>query len=307
MDFGKLPSIDHVDFRFPPDPEANVRVLKAAPGRSDTLRLFIGCTGWSMKEWVGFVYPKDAKPKDYLRCYARQFNTLEHNTTHYRIPDADTVRRWYAESESDFRFCPKIPQTISHSRDLGMGGAQIDQFCNAIQLLEEKLGACFLQLPPYFGPDRLGQLDAFLRRFPRSIPLAVEVRHEAWFDNPENTARLFDLLETRGAGAVITDVAGRRDVLHMRLSTHFTMVRFVGNDLHPTDYSRLEDWAQRLRHWQSLGLAEAYFFTHEPGNVLAPTAVAYLYSNLQDATAIVTRGPHIGGDNADAGGQMSLF
>ncbi|HRF39610.1 MAG TPA: DUF72 domain-containing protein, partial [Saprospiraceae bacterium] len=113
-------------------------------------------------------------------------------------------------------------------------GTQIAQFCDAIELLQEKLGACFLQLPPYFGPDRLGQLDAFLQQFPRSIPLAVELRHEDWFNQEDNRQRLFDLLERRHTGAVITDVAGRRDVLHGRVTTYFAMVRFVGNDLHPT-------------------------------------------------------------------------
>ncbi len=293
MDFGKLPSIDHVDFRLPADPEANARLLSATPGRSNTLNLYLGCTGWGMKEWVGTIYPNDAKPKDYLRYYAAQFNTIEHNTTHYRIPDIATVQKWYAESTPDFRFCPKIPQTISHSRDLGLGGGQISLFCDVIQLLGEKLGACFLQLPPYFGPDRLGQLDAFLHQFPRSIPLAVELRHEAWFNNPAHGSRLFDLLESRGAGAVITDVAGRRDVLHMRITAPFAMVRFVGNNLHPTDYNRLEEWAQRLSYWQSLGLAEAYFFTHEPDNLHAPEAAAFLASKVQGIDGILTRGPVI--------------
>lgn len=307
MDFGKLPSIDHVDFRLPEDPADNVRILGAAPGRGETLQLFIGCTGWGMKEWVGTVYPQGAKTKDYLRHYAAQFNTIELNTTHYRIPDADTVRKWHGESAPDFRFCPKIPQTISHSRDLGAGAGQIAQFCDAIQLLEEKLGACFLQLPPYFGPDRQGQLDAFLRQFPKSIPLAVELRHEAWFRDADQGARLFDLLEKRGAGVVITDVAGRRDVLHMRLTSHFTMVRFVGNNLHPSDFSRLAEWAQRLQYWRGLGLAEAFFFTHEPDNLRAPEAADYLCNLVKNSPGIHTRGPDMRRHGENPGGQLELF
>lgn len=307
MDFGKLPSIDRVDFRLPPEPEDNRRVLAAAPERSDTLQLYVGCTGWGMKEWAGTVYPPNAKPKDYLHYYAEQFNTIELNTTHYRIPDADMVRKWYAGSAPDFRFCPKIPQTISHRSGLGMHDGQLVQFCESIQLLEEKLGPCFLQLPPYFGPDRIGQLDAFLLRFPRHIPLAVELRHEGWFSRPETARRLFDLLEARQTGAVITDVAGRRDVLHLRLSTHFTMLRFVGNNLHPTDYTRLREWAQKLREWQTMGLSEAYVFTHEPDNLQAPQAAQFLCSLLENDPGIRTRTPDPARYAENIGGQLSFF
>lgn len=307
MEFGKIPSIDLVDFTLPPDPADNAPLIAAAPGRSQTLSFYTGCTGWGMKEWVGTVYPHSARTKDYLCHYAEQFNTIELNTTHYRIPDADMVQRWHDESTPDFRFCPKMPQTISHSRDLGLGGGQIAQFCHAIELLEEKLGACFLQLPPHFGPNKLGQLDAFLRQFPRHIPLAVELRHEGWFNDPEHARRLFDLLESCQTGAVITDVAGRRDVLHMRLSTHFAMVRFVGNNLHPTDYSRLEDWAQRLLQWQGMGLAEAYFFTHEPDNLRAPEAADFLCKLLKDTPGIHTRGPDLTRHAEGQGGQLALF
>lgn len=307
MDFGKLSSIDHVRFALPADPPDNRRVLAALHSDpAEPLTVYVGCTGWGMKEWVGHVYPPKTQPKDYLKYYARQFNTIEHNTTHYRIPDATTVQKWYADAASDFRFCPKIPQTISHSRDLGLSGAQIAQFCNAMELLQEKLGACFLQLPPYFGPDRLGQLDAFLQQFPRSIPLAVELRHEDWFKQEDNRRRLFDVLERRHTGAVITDVAGRRDVLHMHVTAYFAMVRFVGNNLHPTDYERLQEWAARILYWQSLGLKEIWFFTHEPDNLRAPEAAAFLVSLLQGKPGIRIRGPQSGGQQQEEG-QLSLF
>ncbi len=307
MEFGKVINLDDVDFRLPPEPEENSKFLAANLGRSEQLNLYIGCTGWGMKEWVGSVYPADARPTDFLKYYARQFNTIEHNTTHYRIPNEATVRKWYEESTPDFKFCPKIPQTISHSRHLGLERQQIDLFCHAIAGLEEKLGACFLQLPPYFGPERLGQLSTFLSRFPREIPLAVEVRHEAWFDSNENAERLFELLESHGTGAVITDVAGRRDVLHLRLTAPFSMVRFVGNDLHPSDFERMEEWSALLRHWHNQGLAEVYFFTHEPDNLAAPQAAAWLSQQFADCPGIITRGPILEDGKNPEGGQLSLF
>jgi len=102
-------------------------------------------------------------------------------------------------------------------------------------------------------------------------------------------------------------VAGRRDVLHGRVTSYFAMVRFVGNDLHPTDFTRLEDWAERILHWQSMGLKEIWFFTHEPDNLRAPEAAAFLVSLLQDKKGIRIRGPKLNGLPEEQEGQLSLF
>ncbi len=309
MDFGKLPSVDDVDFRLPPEPEANARVLAPYASKAANMRLYTGCTGWGMKQWVGSVYPAGARPKDFLRHYAAQFNTVEHNTTHYRIPDADTVRKWYEESSPDFRFCPKIPQSISHSRHLGLGEGQMMQFVEVIQGLQQKLGVCFLQLPPYFGPDRMPLLEQFLAQYATALPLAVELRHPDWFASASHGERLFELLARYHTGAVITDVAGRRDVLHGRITAPFTLVRFVGNDLLPSDFERLRDWAQRLALWQSLGLLEAYFFVHEPDNLRAPQAAAWFCEQVKTLPGIQTRGPviPIAGQGSSQEGQLRLF
>ena len=305
MKFGKLPDIADVNFSLPSEPTANHSVLEKLPPTDEKTRVYIGCTGWSMKEWVGKVYPTGTKAADYLYHYSRQFNTIEFNTTHYRIPNEATVQKWYAESAADFRFCPKVLQLISHSRDLGYGSGKITEFCHAIAGLEEKLGCSFMQLPPYFGVDKLPVLAQFLEKWPREIPLAIELRHESWFEQSAAFEKLADLLENRQIPLVITDVAGRRDVLHLRLTAATTMVRFVGNGLHDTDYERIDEWVVQLRKWWNKGLSEIYFFPHEPDNILAPEMTAYLYEQLKDFAEIQIRGPKF--LNADTGVQMNLF
>ncbi len=305
MKFGKLADISQVDFTLPPSPSENETVLAKAPPREGKGRVYIGCTGWSMPDWVGKVYPKGTKSKDYLREYAKQFNTIEFNTTHYRIPSPANIDKWRTASTEDFRFCPKIPQTISHSRNLGLGDEQIMLFCNTIQGLEEKLGCCFMQLPPYFGFDRLDLLDRFLKGFPNHIPLAVEFRHESWFDDPAHSQHLWSILHKHQTATVITDVAGRRDVLHLRLTTPTAMVRFVGNALHDSDYQRIDAWVGQLNQWFQQGLHEVYFFTHEPDNILAPELAEYMANKCAENPALEVRGPHFF-DN-DVGQQMSLF
>lgn len=305
MKFGKLANIEQVDFSLPADPTGTSRVLVEHSQDGNPLDFFVGCTGWSMKEWVGHIYPKGAKAKEYLRYYAEQFNTIELNTTHYRIPSLEMIEKWKTESTPDFKFCPKVPQIISHSRNLGIGQDGIINFCEAIQKLEEKLGCCFMQLPPYFGLDRLALLEQFFQQWPNHIPLAIEVRHESWFETTKAQETLFEVLEKYRISTVITDVAGRRDVLHMRLTTPIAMVRFVGNDLHTTDYSRINDWVSRLLEWQKLGLKEVYYFTHEPDNLKAPELAQYLVEQVKEQPNINIRGPKI--PYEAQGQQMELF
>ncbi len=307
MKFGKLPDISNIDFQLPKDAEQTKSILsvnKQDKRLDHTTQFFVGATGWSMKEWVGKIYPKGAKSKDFLLHYGKQFNTIELNTTHYRIPTTETIKKWKAGVPKDFRFCPKIPQSISHSRDLGLNSGQIALFCEVIQGLGKQLGCCFMQLPPYFGFNRLDILKHFFEIFPSHIPLAVEIRHEEWFSNPQYFTSFFQILDDFRISSVITDVAGRRDVLHQRLTTPTAMIRFVGNDLHPTDFSRIDDWVNRLYDWSQAGLEKVYFFTHEPDNILAPELARYLVKKLKEKGFENVRGPKI---LAEENPQMSLF
>ena len=269
-----------------------------------------------MKEWVGTIYPKNAKPKDFLAHYARQFNTIELNSTHYGIPNELTIRKWHGQVSEDFRFCPKVLQRISHSRELSPDGPvnQIKQFCEAMMGFKVKLGPCFIQLPPYFSVDRLPVLAEFIQRWNdysympqigQPIPLAVEVRHESWFEDPEHLESLAQVLEFHHISTVITDVAGRRDVCHARLTTNDAVIRFVGNGLHRTDYTRIDAWAERLNRWFNIGLKNAYFFTHEPDNILAPELAVYLAQKATAINGVKTRGPKLLEEPRDS--QMSLF
>lgn len=268
MEFGKLPNVDSVHFQLP-------EVSSVLPPFEGDPKLYVGATGYNMKEWIGSWYPAGTKSNGHLTAYGRQFNTIEHNTTHYRIPDTATIQRWVTETPADFRFCPKIPQVISHARDLGVLSTELRIFCDRMTGLAPRLGVCFLQLPPYFEPAHLPVLRRFLEIWPEHLPLAVEVRSASFFTEGPERDQYLALLRSHRVGAVVTDVAGRRDVCHGQLTAPFLLVRFVGNALHPSDYSRLEDWALQLKRWVQAGAGAIYFFTHEPDNLLAPELAAY--------------------------------
>jgi uncharacterized protein YecE (DUF72 family) len=306
MKFGKVSDPDQISFRLPSSPLSTNRLLSNLSIHKKETFFHIGCTGWSMKEWIGKIYPAGTQSKQYLYHYSRQFNTIELNTTHYRIPTPATIKEWYQQTPEDFRFCPKIPQSISHSSNFAAGSGKLQHFCEAVQGLEKKLGPCFIQLPPYFHAGRKEDLNRFLDRWPGNMALAVEFRHPSWFEKEESFEPMAQVLEERKVGTVITDVAGRRDVLHQRLTTPIAFIRFVGNGLHPTDYTRIDEWIEQLVSWMEAGLQEVYFFPHEPDNILAPELSVYLAKQLEKKQANIRfRTPRLL-DPKD-GKQMELF
>jgi uncharacterized protein YecE (DUF72 family) len=290
MDFGKLQDISRVDFTLPPNHPGTLPLLQQS-GSYIKPRVYIGLPVWVNKAWVGDIYPGSMRDRDSLLWYAKQFNTIELNSTHYHIPSPDTIDRWRQTVPQGFKFCPKFPQLISHEAALRSTQDITAAFCSAIAGLEDKLGDSFLQLPPTFSPHQLPDLEVFIKFIPESIPITVELRHPGWFVDNVASLELFEVLEKYRVGTVLTDVAGRRDVLHMRLTTPSAMIRFVGNGLHPTDYSRIDAWVERLKEWFDNGLQQLYFFVHEPENTTSPELATYLIQQLNKACGFDLKPP----------------
>ena len=296
MDFGRLSDLRYVDFRLPPDHPETARVLARARATQPTsTRLHVGCPIWTNKEWLGTYFPIGIKEIDYLRYYAQQFNSIELNTTHYRIPDAATVRRWREAVGPDFgfKFCPKLPRSISHERELFQADDLVVSITRAFEALGDNLGWAFLQLPPQFGPEHLPRLERFLVDFPEAVPLAVELRHPRWFADRVLAEAVFATFEALNKTLVITDVAGRRDVLPMRLTTPVAFIRFNGHGLHSTDYQRTDAWSERLAAWVAQGVHDIYFFIHQKDVRHAPVLATYLLEQVRGLTGITVVPPRI--------------
>jgi uncharacterized protein YecE (DUF72 family) len=304
MKFGKLDRVDAVDFRLPEDHVQTGAVLGRIGSGTQAPRIYLGATGWSNPEWVGRWYPPKTKSTDYLLHYSRQFGTIEFNTTHYRIPDPALVARWYAMAAKGFQFCPKVPQQISHYARL-KAEAATTAFCSAIAGLGEKLGPTFLQLPDTHHPGDAASVMAFARAWPQELPLHWEFRHPDWYSGHRLAEATFELLAELGQGHVVTDVAGRRDVLHMRLTCPTLVLRFVGNHLHPSDYQRTNDWAARLREWTTQGLQAAYIFIHQPEMEEVPEFTQHWLQRIQAELGITALAPTLWSPPPPA--QQSLF
>ena len=286
MDFGKVKQdLNKVNFALPPDYPGNPAVLEKYKSQQPP-QVYIGCPIWGVKEWLGTYYPAAAREKDFLHYYTRQFNTIELNTTHYRIPDAETVLKWKENAVPGFTFCPKFPQVISHDKRLKNALPETHAFCQSLALLKENLGVSFLQLPPYFSPAELPALEDFFKSLPPDFQLAVEFRNEEFFNMKSVFNKTFELLEKYSVSPVMTDVAGRRDVLHQRFTTDTVLIRWVGDILHPTDYQRLDAWTEKLADWLQQGLKQIYFFVHQVENITSADLIAYLIPRLNERTGL---------------------
>ncbi|WPP49525.1 DUF72 domain-containing protein [Catalinimonas niigatensis] len=303
MEFGKLEDISAVDFRLPQDANRNPEVLRKSPSQK-VAQIYIGLARWGDRKLVGNIYPKGTTSKDYLYHYTQQFNTIEMNTTHYRIPTLDMVGQWKEKASAGFKFCPKIPQVISHSHDFGESIHATQQFLEALRAFDEFLGLPFMQLPPTFAPRTDGRsLFDYLSHWPKDIPLAIEFRHSHWFEDVKIRERAFDLLEEYQLSTVITDTAGRRDVVHMQITNTRVMVRFVGNYLHSSDYKRIDEWIIRIGQWLEQGLQELYFIVHQPEDLLAADLAIYLVDQMNEKLQLALTPPR----SMKEGIQKSLF
>lgn len=291
MDFGKLPSssLNKVNFSFPPEPEANKFVLKGQPATSP--KIYIGCPRWGVKEWLGKLYPKGTKDSHFLDEYIKQFNCIELNSTFYNLYDEGTIKKWAEKAAGhDFLFCPKVYQGISHEGVLTDKVPLMHAFEKSIAAFGAHLGPAFLQLNDGSGPQRKKELQYFLHSLPTDLKLFVELRHPNWFDEKE-MEWLVDVLKSINKGLVITDTAGRRDVCHMRLSIPKAFVRFVSNNLHPTDYKRVDAWVKRIAHWLESGLEELYFFIHMHEEKHSPELSGYLIDTLNERCGLSLKKP----------------
>jgi len=294
MEFGKVDreTLETIDFTLPADGAFTKAYLTGT--RVPDPGIYVGGAKWGRKEWVGLIYPDKTRDTDFLEHYTRHFNGIELNATYYQIYSEAMLRKW-GEKAGDraFKFCPKISKFISHSSDLGSHKAQLltDQFLKGIMGFGTKLGPVFLQLSENYSPRKKDQLLDYLKKLPTDLRFFLEVRHPEWFGDPETRNWLFMHLRELSIGAVVTDTAGRRDCLHMEIVTPEIFIRFVGNGLHPTDYQRVDAWAERINQWLDKGLKEVHFYTHQPNELYTPEMTAYVVEQFNKTCGLSLRPP----------------
>lgn len=280
MEFGRVSAeeLELAEFSLPADHPANSSVFTSE--RKPKPKIFVGCAKWGRKDWVGTVYPPKTKESEFLSHYAANFNSIELNATFYKIPSRAQTQAWSKKVGSDFLFCPKFSQSITHIRRLKNAREATERFLDGVSGFGPNLGPLFLMPHPGMGPKTLEAIALFLEDLPNDITVFMELRHPEWFTYTAAFDHVATLLHKRNSGIAITDAAGRRDCVHMRLTSPQAFIRFVGNGLHPTDYTRIDAWVDRIGEWLRNGIEKIYFFMHQHEELHSPQLCKYLIEQI---------------------------
>jgi uncharacterized protein YecE (DUF72 family) len=170
------------------------------------MKLYVGTSGYSYKEWKGIFYPEKLSANRMLHFYGEHFRAVEINNTFHRMPRVSVLQAWAGEVPGDFRFVLKAPQQITHIQRLKNTDDSVHYLLEVAGTLGERLGALFFQVPPGLRKD-LPLLRNFLALFPSQQRVAFEFRHKSWFDE-----EVFRLLHNHQAALCIAEAESNLEV-----------------------------------------------------------------------------------------------
>ena len=207
----------------------------------------IGCSGWNYADWRERFYPRGLPPSRWLEHYARHFQTVEVNSTFYRLAKREAVARWVEATPPGFVFAAKASQFLTHMKRLTDMDRGVERFYERIEPLTEsgKLGPVVWQLPERFERDD-ERLAFALERLPEGRH-CFEFRHPSWFEDD-----VYALLREHGVALVVGDHP-RWPFQQRKLTTSWTLVRLHhGHRGRGGNYSisELETWRRRLAAWR---------------------------------------------------------
>jgi uncharacterized protein YecE (DUF72 family) len=233
------------------------------------MRVLVGTSGYSYKEWKGPFYPDKLAASDFLRFYAERLRTVEINNTFYRMPTNKLVDGWASEVPEGFTFAVKAPQRITHIAKIAGNAIETTaMFAGIVSRLGTRLGPLLFQLPPFQKKD-VPRLSAFLEGTRASLAgrrVAFEFRHASWFDD-----ETWATLRAHDASLCVAEGEALASPLVATATWGYVRLR---KDEYPD--ALLEEWAKKIgsQPWQ-----EAYVYVkHDEGD--APSVARRLLAML---------------------------
>ena len=266
----------------------------------------LGTSAFTAAGWPGAFYPEGMKPADYLYYYSARFDTVEVDSTFYRIPTTQAVNNWAMRTPPGFVFSLKVPQVITHEKILLDCDAEFEQFVDTADILDEKLGPMVFQFP-YFNKDVftspaqfVARLKAFFKKLPRigGYQFAVEIRNKHWL-----TPRLTDLLRENNVALVLQDQSWmpRPEELFEKfdpITADFAYIRWLGdrkgierltkvwNRTVIDRTAELRSWVDVCKKTQKRGVTQ-YIYANNHYGGFAPATVE-LFRDLCAAQGVAT-------------------
>ncbi len=239
--------------------------------------MHVGCSGWNYGDWRPLIYPKGLATRDWLERYAELFDTVEVNSTFYRLAKRDAVERWVTRTPEGFVFAVKASRYLTHVKRLADMKDGIARFYERIEPLIDagRLGPVLWQLPENFHRD-----DERLRSALEVLPAgrhAFEFRHASWFA-PE----VYALLRRHGAALVVGDHPARPFQTYESTAPWRFVRLHYGSRGRRGNYSEseLEQWARRLDQWRRG--QECFVYLNNDWEAFAPRNARWLSRRLDE-------------------------
>ena len=232
------------------------------------MNIKIGCTGWSYQGWSGTFYPRNLKSQDWLRYYSQIFEITEINSTFYRIPSQEIVRRWNSDTPRHFRFTAKFPSIITHEKRLERVNSEVFSFLSSLIPIHEKVSALVLQLPPSLSFDEAKpRLEELFEILPEDFLYPIEGRHASWFSDDA-----LKYLKQKKHCLVWNDIAQIDNPFPV--TANYLYVRLIGDRSIPDSEfgkvskerkEQIKNWSNKLENIQDVPLAMVMTNNHYEG------------------------------------------
>jgi uncharacterized protein YecE (DUF72 family) len=214
------------------------------------------------------LYPDAFKGKSRLTYYASFFNSIEINSSFYKLPKVSTIIKWCEVVPEDFHFTFKLSKTISHSKGLGFSADEVALFIRTVDNVDKKKGCILVQLPPSLKPERIKQLEKLFKTInaanaQQAWKVAVEFRNRVWYNE-----QTFELLQQYNFSLVLQDLPASATPLTEPL-TSVIYLRFHGTEKGyrgSYDNKFLSAYAQRISQWMNEGKCVYSYFNNTLGN-----------------------------------------
>ncbi len=229
-------------------------------------KFFVGTSGFYYKSWIGNFYPKKTRQKELFDLYLRRFNTVEINSSFYRIPNSKTVEDWVKKVRKDFVFCFKMSRFVTHYGKLDTKVKSFNAFFKNLEPVSRRSNKnlILVQTHSTFKKD-VDRLKKFSTALPKSYFYAFEFRHESWFDD-----EIYYLLKEDNSGVVLSDSPVKKGQRHWPMheieTADFFYIRFHGSKrLFSSNYSQKElgDYAKLIKRKLKKGMNVYAYFNND--------------------------------------------
>ncbi|WP_245580851.1 DUF72 domain-containing protein [Daejeonella oryzae] len=232
--------------------------------------IYTGTSGLVLPFPNKLSYPPEFRDKSRLTYYSSLFNSIEINSSFYKVPQASTVQKWAESVPPSFQFTFKVSREITHVKSLAFKNEDVDHFMQAVNGAGLNKGCLLLQFPPGLQSENLDQLAKLLNHIRQNNPgnqwkIAVEFRNPSWYQQ-----NCLEILQQNNATIVMHDMPSS-GIFNINQNTDFVYLRFHGaNGDYRGSYTDdfLHEYAEYISSWKEEGRTIYVYFNNTRGEAI---------------------------------------